>query len=320
MQPSPEIRYDVACVLSRGQREYQEDAVVADFPINSQTGFAVLSDGMGGHSAGDVASKIVLTEVYSELKLQTGQTKVFRDNVPKILEQAALAANDCIKSHVAQNPNTRGMGATLVAPVILGTRLFWISVGDSPLYLFRDGELQQLNEDHSMAPQIDLMVNTGLLEPEEGARHPDRNCLTSVLAGEDIPHIDCPADPVTLRPGDVVLAASDGVQFLDDDEIEELLREHQAQSSDDIARVLLNELGELADPDQDNISYAVIRILDTTDVEETKPEETGPQHEPVEKPAPETVEPEKELVLTRLLALNPLSVLKRRFFLGEKTS
>ena len=67
MRQSPETRFDVASVLSVGQRDHQEDALASDFPIGADWGFVVLRDGMGGHAAGDVASKIVVTEVFSEL-------------------------------------------------------------------------------------------------------------------------------------------------------------------------------------------------------------------------------------------------------------
>lgn len=313
MRPSPDIRYDVATALSRGQRHYQEDAIIADFPIGSDTGFAVLSDGMGGHSAGDVASKIVLTEVYSELKLQSGAADRFAANVPGILQSATMAANECIKSHVGQHPNTRGMGATLIAPVFLGTQLYWISVGDSPLYLFRDGELSQLNEDHSMAPQIDLMVESGLLDEEEGAEHPDRNCLTSVLIGEEIAQIDCPKEPVTLRDGDVLVAASDGLQFLDDDEIEDVLRANADQPSAKIADLLLQELEELADPDQDNVCFSVIRVRDRS-----KPEPKSDLDDMNGYGDAHMVQAKEQLVLAKRPGFNPFSLFRRMFSVREE--
>jgi PPM family protein phosphatase len=209
-----ETRFDVASAISQGQRPYQEDALVTDFSLGTDIGFAVLADGMGGHAAGDVASKIVVTEVFSELKLQSGDVVAFKTNLPEILRDAALAANDCMKVHIQSNAETAGMGATLLAPVFVGSRLYWISIGDSPLLLFRQGVLRQLNEDHSMAPQIDFMIRTGLLSEDAGRNHPDRSCLTSVLGGEDIPRIDCPAEPFELQEGDILIAASDGIQYL----------------------------------------------------------------------------------------------------------
>ncbi|WP_457650731.1 PP2C family protein-serine/threonine phosphatase [Profundibacter sp.] len=264
MWRSRESRFDVACAISKGARDYQEDAIVSDFPIGSDTGFIVLADGMGGHAAGDVSSKLVLTEVYGELKFQLADPDAFEAEAPAILREIANIANDSISSHVAHHPEAEGMGATLVVPVIMENRLYWLSVGDSPLYLFRQGKMKQLNEDHSMAPQIDLMVKSGLLEEDAALDHPDRNCLTSVMMGERIPKVDCPEQPIELSEGDIIVCSSDGLQFLADAQIEKVLNKNRRKSASEIAEILLNELGKLDDPDQDNIAFSVIKVNDAT--------------------------------------------------------
>lgn len=254
------MRYDVATAISIGQRDYQEDAVIADFNLGNEFGFAVLSDGMGGHAAGDIASKIVVTEVYSELKIQGGNIPALERDIVEILRGVAEGANACIDAQVAENPELRGMGATLVAPVLFGHRMYWISIGDSPLYLFRQGKLRQINEDHSLAPQIDLMVKTGQMDAETARNHPDRSALTSVVMGGRIPLIDCKPTPVQLENEDVVVAASDGIQYLEIEEINRLLEKTAARSSADIARAFLDAIQALDHPDQDNVSMAVIKL------------------------------------------------------------
>lgn len=268
MRLSPEIHFDVASVISQGQRDYQEDAIVTDFSLGAELGYAVLADGMGGHSSGDVASKIIVTEVFSELKLQSGNQKAFEENVTSILMEAVMAANECVKGHVDTHPETDGMGATLVAPVFIRDQLYWISVGDSPLFLYRDGVLEQLNEDHSMAPQIDYMVDSGLIDADIGREHPDRNCLTSVLIGGEIARIDCPADPVELLNGDILIVASDGLQFLSNEKIESVLVENHAEKCSKIAELLLEKLEDLNDPDQDNISFSIIKMHNSSHLRE----------------------------------------------------
>lgn len=258
-QPS-DIQFDSVSALIQGARDYQEDALVADFPLGSEIGMIVLSDGMGGHAAGDVASKIVMTEVYSELKFQSGDAEGFELFLPEILLSAAQSANECISAHVEQTPESAGMGATLLGVVITNSRLYWISVGDSPLYLFRDGELHQINEDHSMAPQIDLMVVSGMLEPEAARNHPDRNALTSVLSGEEISKIDCPMEGIELCEGDIVIAASDGLQFLDENLIVDIVTENCDAQSMDLAQAFLDAIEDLSDPYQDNTSLSVVKI------------------------------------------------------------
>lgn len=260
MHNSPDIRFDVASVLNRGHRDYQEDAIATDFPIGADFGYAVLSDGMGGHAAGDVASKIVVTEVFSELKFQSSDVGGFADNVTRVLKSAAISANECMAAHAATNPDTAGMGATLVAPVFVRDHLFWISIGDSPLYLLRNGKLRQLNEDHSLGPHIDYMVRSGMMSEDVGRNHPDRNALTSVLIGEAIERIDCPDRPFRLRHDDVLIVASDGLQFLSDGQITQIASRHRKDGSAKIAETLLEELRELDDPEQDNVCFSVIRV------------------------------------------------------------
>ena len=261
---SREPRYDVATAISQGARDYQEDAITADFPVGAEAGFVVLADGMGGHAAGDVASKIVLTEVFSELKFHFADVQSFEARASDILRSVADFANETLRQHTRSHPETEGMGATLVVPALVENRLWWISVGDSPLFLFRGGKLTQLNEDHSMAPQIDFMVKSGLMDPEVAANHPDRNCLISVLMGTRIPKIDCPTRPYDLQAGDIVLCASDGVQFLTNAQIEKVLNRYRKSRSTEIAERLLEELARLDDPDQDNISFTVIKVNDAS--------------------------------------------------------
>jgi protein phosphatase len=263
MAMPPVFEFDVACALSQGQRSYQEDAVIADFARGSDVGLTVLADGMGGHAAGDVASKIVVTEVFSELLFQRGGSMdAFESGLADTLRNAARAANACLAEHVINHPEMRGMGATLVASVVVARHLYWISIGDSPLFLFRGGQLRQLNEDHSMAPQIDFMVESGLLAADEARCHPDRNTLTSVLFGDKIARVDCPGHPFELQSGDMLIVASDGLQFLSNDEIAAVLRDYQSAPSAAIADRLMERLEGLGDPDQDNISFSIVKLRD----------------------------------------------------------
>ncbi|MDJ0827228.1 MAG: protein phosphatase 2C domain-containing protein [Rhodobacter sp.] len=255
-----ELRFDVSSALHQGKRPDQEDAIVVDFPIGDGIGIIVLADGMGGHRAGEVASKIVVTEVYAELKLRSGNKQKIRDNICKILRSAAEAANQCLRHHSDINPDTIGMGATLIAAVRIDDTLSWLSIGDSVLYLFRDGAMTRLNEDHSMAPQIDYMVKQGMISEEAGRDHPDRNCLISALNGEEIMMIDCPEESLDLRPGDVILAASDGLMYLDDGSISRTILDGPPTDSAELAQDLLRAIQELDAPDQDNVCFSVVRV------------------------------------------------------------
>jgi serine/threonine protein phosphatase PrpC len=271
MWRSPEARFDVASAICQGGRDYQEDAIITDFPFGSDSGLVILSDGMGGHAAGDVASKIVVTEVFSELKFESANFSDYEKDVPRFLTSSAVNANSVVRAHVSEHPETRGMGATLVSVILVENRMYWMSIGDSPLYHFRNGEMKQLNEDHSMAPQIDFMVKSGLLDPIAGKNHPDRNCLTSVILGDRVTKSDCPKTPFELEVGDIVVVSSDGLQYLEDDKIQKILYRYRRKKASEIAGYLLDAIEALADPDQDNCTFSVIKLNHNKPVIRAKP-------------------------------------------------
>lgn len=254
------LSFDVATVAIKGMRDYQEDSLISSFPLGQDTGFAVLADGMGGHTSGHVASALVVAEMFSQLKMKDLMLEDGVLNIPSTLEDAAEAANDRVADYVAAHNDSYGMGATLLSVVIRRDKLYWLSVGDSPLLLFRDGALRQLNKDHSMAPQIDMMVKTGALSKEAGRSHPDRNTLTSAISGDTIDKIDCPTRPIALLPDDILIAASDGLQFLSNSVIAKTLKKTQDSHSVDIANALMEALEDLDHPEQDNAAFILIRL------------------------------------------------------------
>lgn len=261
MLPTTEIRYDASMATIQGQRERQEDSVASDFASGEPFGFVVLADGMGGHAAGDVASKIVVTEIFSALKLASGDPETLESEIGTVLTEAAQSANECVGLYAGARPQSEGMGATLLAPVLFEDRLYWVSVGDSPLYLFRNNNLQRLNENHALESQIDYVVENGIMDRDEALAYPDQSCLTSVLIGQQIAQLDCRSTPLRINPGDILIAASDGLQFLDDEQIEQVLRFSQKRSAEKIGAALVNAVETLADPNQDNMSLCVIKAL-----------------------------------------------------------
>ena len=256
----PEPRFDVASALDRGGRDYQEDSLVSDFAVGDDCGIVVLADGMGGHSAGDIASKIVVTEVFSELKFHSDLFFERAESLPQLMLNAITNANTCVREAMAENPESRGMGSTVVATVMAGNKMYWSSVGDSPLYHYRAGQMEQVNEDHSMAPQIDAMVAAGSIRPEDAKTHPDRNSLTSAVAGGKIARMDNRGIALELNAGDVIVVSSDGLQFLEDKVIAKIITRNRRKPSADIANALLQAVKGLDDPEQDNISFSVIKV------------------------------------------------------------
>jgi serine/threonine protein phosphatase PrpC len=260
MPESLPFRIDAAAALAQGARTRQEDALAVAFPNGAECGFAVLSDGMGGHAAGDLASRIIVAEVFAELTIGQAARDGKGPDMRRVLRKAVAQANASLQAHVEARAGDRGMGGTVIATILDGDGLHWISVGDSVLYLFRDNTLSRLNADHSMAPQIDLMAAKGLLTAEQAQAHPQRNCLISALTGEAIEAVDCPETPFHLQEGDVVILASDGLQFLPDPIIEAVLLRARKEDSRTMAQDLLDALSRLDDPEQDNTSVVVLRV------------------------------------------------------------
>ncbi|MCY4179087.1 MAG: hypothetical protein OXD48_02195 [Litoreibacter sp.] len=119
------LKFDAATAISRGAREYQEDAVVSEFSNGDDLGFVVLADGMGGHAAGDIASRIVVTRMFSELTFQREAMLQSEDGITATLRNAAKNANECIENHARANPDTKGMGSTTVHDSRRNSLRFW---------------------------------------------------------------------------------------------------------------------------------------------------------------------------------------------------
>jgi len=252
--------YDIALILDKGQRDSQEDAVAARMFDAANAGYVVVADGMGGHAAGDVASELVISAWRSALDAELEGDVPSQAALIDALPLAAMQANAAISHHSEAQGEGFNMGSTLLGVLLLGPRVFWISIGDSPLYLFRDGALHQINEDHSMASVIDAQVAQGVLTEAEARVHPDRNQLTSVIMGAAIPKVDCPEDPLTLLPSDVLILGSDGLQYLSDQEIQHIVRTNADALAQDIAGALLQALQVKGDPHQDNASIGVVKL------------------------------------------------------------
>jgi serine/threonine protein phosphatase PrpC len=247
--------WQAASRKSQGRRPYQEDdcAIVR---LRDEQGngavLAVLADGMGGHAGGAVASDVA-TRSFVES---------FRSNPAAVSErlQAALtAANESIAQRSDKEPGLLGMGCTLVGLVAGPQRLDWISVGDSPLWLFSSGMLRRLNEDHSMTPLLQARVQRGEMTANAAALHPSRNALRSAVSGEDIPLVDLAFMQLTPEPGDVVLLASDGLCSLQDAEILQILERNRDAGTETMAEELITAVDALGRSDQDNTTVVVLR-------------------------------------------------------------
>jgi serine/threonine protein phosphatase PrpC len=250
---------DFASRQYKGRRENQEDYCAfadatepEDQPLTRL--LLVVGDGLGAHAGGSVASYLAVGSFI----------KTFHDSElsPAWRLRVSLdAANETLGIMTNRLPEvTNIMGTTLTAVLITQSAMQWISVGDSLLYLYRDGRVRRMNEDHSLAPLIAERVTRGEISEEDAAHHPDRHTLQSALLGLPIAMIDNPPAPTELQKGDVIIAASDGILTLSEKQLEDLLSFGRHTTADKIADAIIFAIRRINLERQDNTTVGVIKI------------------------------------------------------------
>lgn len=194
-----------------GVRKDQQDAFgftdLEDKPFLKHGGsLAVVADGMGGLNFGDLASRLAV-----HVFLREYMKKNMEETPKDALLRSLLAANRAVYEMACEKNIENEIGTTLVAAVINYNWLYWISVGDSRLYLFRNGQMTLLTRDHYYGKVLSRKVRKGLITREEAEAHPDRLTLSSYLGLENIPEIDNNLRPFPLEPGDRLILCSDGL-------------------------------------------------------------------------------------------------------------
>ena len=170
--------------------------------------FCAVADGMGGHNAGEVASALAV-KVFSQRmrEVERVSTHALRDAVEQ--------ANEAIYRASLENEGMSGMGTTFSALAEQGGTVYLAHVGDSRIYLLRQGTIHQVTTDHTL---VEMMVQRGLLTPREARFHPRRNIITRALGTEDWVQID--VDQLSVRAGDVYFLCSDGMtNYVEDSQI-----------------------------------------------------------------------------------------------------
>ena len=235
-----------------GERSAQEDYSVFQVGPNGGELLAILADGMGGHSGGQVASHTAVNAFQATFRAYpTG-------SVATKLGVSLNQANTELSNAVRDEGHLDGMGCTLVGAHFSEEGLQWISVGDSPLFLYRGGALRRLNADHSMAPVIEESVRRGSITRQDALSHPDRHALRSAVTGTDITLIDTSTTPVPLLQGDIVILASDGLLTLSDKEICSVIKGKLGSSARDLSHALISAVAAKKKPRQDNTTVQVV--------------------------------------------------------------
>lgn len=241
---------DVAAGQFLGERDKQEDAlrVVRQDDADSDDGLLLLlSDGMGGHAGGEIASNTAIDALVDHFNVGSTNMRP-RGRLKESLE----VANSQLAKKVDADPTLKGMGCTMIGVLVAGGRIVWVSVGDSVLFLVRNGALKKLNADHSYFGELMKLVEKGELKEEEAKAHPKRNALLSVLTGAPIKLID--VDMMESQPGDLLIVASDGLETLSQPEILTIARDNLANGANAVTDALLGAVEDRQKPKQDNTS------------------------------------------------------------------
>jgi len=239
------------------RREHNEDAILVD--LDARIG--IVCDGMGGHAAGEVAARIATETFMATLARDPitaapegdGEAEHRRQMVAR-MEAAVRAANAAVYEHAAANPEQRGMGTTLTA-IAFGVRCAYVAhVGDSRLYLVRNGETEQVTSDHTIFSE---MVRAGRLDPKDTPRSKRMNALTRAVGVYESVRVDTLV--VDLLPEDTFILCSDGLHNYVDERIDfsAILKHSERETVAGELVAFANRAGG-----SDNISVAVFFVRD----------------------------------------------------------
>jgi serine/threonine protein phosphatase PrpC len=211
-------------------RDHNEDAVLVKedgrgtVQGNLNMGLYVVSDGMGGAEAGEVASALTIQTIARSIEETPSEEHAHEsDALEERLREAVKAANAALLGYAQQHPESAGLGATVVAVVVRNQQLTLAWVGDSRAYVWEDGMLQQLSRDHSLVARL---VEIGQLRPDEARTHEHRNVLLRSLGNKDEVAVDVVSRP--LRRGARLLLCSDGLTgHVEDHALADILSRHR---------------------------------------------------------------------------------------------
>ncbi len=239
---------DYFCLTDPGKvRDHNEDSVAIVMNESLEYLLAV-ADGMGGHRAGEIASNITINHL----------TKCFKDKVTvgtkeeaiEFLKQAVSEANEKIYEYTEENPESKGMGTTIVVALFTNDYLLFGNIGDSSGFVFKNNKIHKVTTDHTL---VNLLVKSGELTEEEARKHPRKNVLMRALGATTTVEMD-----IVMVETDVdgILLCSDGLtNMLEFEQIEKVLNEKL--DAQDMVRKLINKSNNRGG--NDNISVAYLK-------------------------------------------------------------
>jgi serine/threonine protein phosphatase PrpC len=253
------IRFFAATDVGR-VRDHNED----NYLVDRKLALFIVCDGMGGHAAGEVASALAVRTVHEEIRKQRqliddfelgakGASAVSARELLNLLEFSVQRACARIHEEAAADSAKRGMGTTLSAMIFIGNKGFIAHVGDSRIYQYRDGRVQQLTEDHTVFNEL---IKRGKLTREQIEKVAHKNAITRAVGVYERVEVDTLA--VEVLPGDAFLLCSDGLHGYFDDKNEDVLAIFQGYRPEEQAQAFIEHANSRGG--KDNITDIIVRI------------------------------------------------------------
>ncbi len=228
------------------QRTINQDFIfVSETPVGNLPNLYIVADGMGGHRAGDVASRMTVEQVVAYIKEGKELSPI------TLIDTAIARANKALVEKAKSSDDYEGMGTTIVVATVLPEAIYIANVGDSRFYLINDS-IKQISRDHSL---VEEMVSLGELKEENARQHQKKNIITRAIGAEEqvVPDFF----EIEYEPGDKILMCSDGLTNM----VEDIVIKHIVNDRDDveeIVKLLIAQANE--NGGSDNVSVVVVQL------------------------------------------------------------
>src|SRR6188768_1830360 len=247
---APEVKFAALTDVGR-VRDQNED----NFLVDKKLGLFIVCDGMGGHAAGEVASALAVRTMHEELKKQAdliqdyenraqGAAKVTKRDILNMLEFAVNRASQRVHAEAVKDSKKRGMGTTLVCLLVIGSQAFIVYVGDSRIYMLRDGLLEQLTEDHTVYNEL---IKRKKMPREKVEQLAQKNAITRAVGVYE--HVEPETIVLDLAPGDRLLLCSDGLYQYFEDDLDQLANQISSKDVEAGVHTMIETANELGGSD-----------------------------------------------------------------------
>lgn len=256
IKTSEDASFRLGKIHEVGKRKNQQDTLayseVADSACLEEKGaLFIVADGMGGLSDGAEVSSMLAVKM-----LQFFDHNNFSNNPADKLYEMVMNANEEINLHLGESRIGKS-GSTLVTAYVKENKIYWLSIGDSNIYLYRDHSIMRLNELHNYEKELLEEVTEGFISMEQAMNHPDRAALTSFIGAGEIKYVDRNLEPLIFEQEDRLLLTSDGLDTVTKEELEQMMHYDAAEA----ALKLKYLISEKNKRNQDNYTAIIIEAV-----------------------------------------------------------